>query len=188
MPEFLDCIVEDINRIKVLIDLDRPSLRFVYFDECEEHVELVTLLGALRSAPAGIDLGERGPVVFVSTDWPDFHRMCPSVLRYGQSVDAIVLGMRPDELHEGPLSAEIESDQQAVVSSCNFKPDALAIQHLGFRSCSLDLIRRRPMRRSDKFVPTFERDLRLRVLTPKVDQCVSGNDPHRTSYHVPNLG
>ena len=59
MPEFLDRIVEDINRIKALIDLDRPSLRFVYFDQCEEHVELVTLLGALRGTPAGVDLGER---------------------------------------------------------------------------------------------------------------------------------
>lgn len=58
MPEFLDCVVEDINRIKVLIDLDRPSLCFVYFDECEEHVELVTLLSALRGTPAGVDLGK----------------------------------------------------------------------------------------------------------------------------------
>jgi hypothetical protein len=80
--------------------------------------------------------------------------MYPSVLRYGQSIDAIILGMRPDELHEGHLSAEVESDHQAVVSSRNFEPDALAVQHFGFRSCSLDLIRRGPMRGSDEFVPT----------------------------------
>jgi len=63
-------------------------------------------VGALRCPPVGVDLGERSPVIFVSSDWPDFHRMLPSELRYGQSVDAIVRGMGPDELYEGHLSAE----------------------------------------------------------------------------------
>jgi hypothetical protein len=44
----------------------------------------------------------------------------------------------PMKLHEGHLSAEVESDRQAVVSCRNVEPDALAVQHLGFRSCSLD--------------------------------------------------
>jgi hypothetical protein len=33
-------------------------------------------------------------------------------LRYGQSIYAVVLGMGADELHEGYLPAEIESDHQ----------------------------------------------------------------------------
>ena len=44
------------------------------------------------------------------------------------------------------------------------------------------------MRGSDEFVPAFERNLCLRMLAPKVDERVSGNDPHGTMYHVPNMG
>src|SRR6266436_6300761 len=93
ISEFLDRIVKHVDRIEALVDVDRPSLCFIYFDKREEHVEPVTFLGALRCAPAGVDLGERGSMIFVRTDRPDFHHMFPLKLRYGQSIDAIVLGM-----------------------------------------------------------------------------------------------
>ena len=63
MPEFLDGVVEHVDRIKALIDIDRPSLRFVNFDKCEKYVKLVAFLGALRCTPAGVDLGKRCPVI-----------------------------------------------------------------------------------------------------------------------------
>jgi hypothetical protein len=89
--------------------------------------------------------------------------------------------MGADKLYEGYLSTKIEGDDQAVVSSRDFEPDALAVEDLGFRGGSLNLVCRGPMRRSDELEPTFERDLRFRVLAPKVDKRISGNDPHGTS-------
>jgi hypothetical protein len=38
-------------------------------------------------------------------------------LRDRRSIDPVVFGVRPDELHKGDLPAEIESRDQAVVSS-----------------------------------------------------------------------
>jgi hypothetical protein len=89
--------------------------------------------------------------------------------------------MGTDELYKGHLSAKIEGDDQAVVSSRDFESDALTVQDLGFRGGSLNLVCRGPMRRSDELEPTFERDLRFRVLAPKVDKRISGNDPHGAS-------
>ena len=74
MTKLLDGIVEHVDRIKTLADFNRPSFRLVYFDECEEYVEPVAFVGALWRAPVGVDLGERGPMIFVSSDWPEFHR------------------------------------------------------------------------------------------------------------------
>jgi hypothetical protein len=54
MPEFLDGIVEHVSGIKTLVGFNRPSPRFVDFDKCEQPVALV---GALRCAPVGVDLG-----------------------------------------------------------------------------------------------------------------------------------
>src|ERR1700719_4197762 len=68
--------------------------------------------------------------------------------------------MCPDELHEGDLPTEIESSNQAIVSSRDLEPHTLAVQHLGFRSGFLDLIRGTPLRRSHELVPAFKRDLR----------------------------
>jgi hypothetical protein len=53
---------------------------------------------------------------------PDFHRILPSKLRYGQSVDVVVLAMGTDKLCEGHLSAKIEGDDQAVVSALSGAP------------------------------------------------------------------
>ena len=68
VPEFLDGIVEHINRIKAFVDVDRPPPRFIYFDECKKHVELVTFLRAFRRPPAALDLSERCAVLFVGTN------------------------------------------------------------------------------------------------------------------------
>ena len=78
MPEFIDRVVEHVDRIEAFIDRHRPSLRFVYLDKGEKNVQPVACLGAFSRAPGGLDLGERGPVIFVRTDRPDFHRLSPS--------------------------------------------------------------------------------------------------------------
>jgi hypothetical protein len=79
-------------------------------------------------------------VVFVSANWPDIHELFHSELRYGQSVDAVVLGVGADEFHEGDLPTKIKSGHQTVISSCNLEPDALAIAYFGYWSRSLDLV------------------------------------------------
>ncbi len=42
MPEFLDGVVEHVDRIKALINIDRPLFCFVNFNKCEEYVNFVT--------------------------------------------------------------------------------------------------------------------------------------------------
>jgi hypothetical protein len=106
VPELVDRIVEDVDRIKAFAGVGTPSLRFIDLDKCDKHVKPIPLFGALRCTPAGFNLRERGFVVFVGADRSDFHASFPLVLRYGQNVDAIVFGMRADELHEGYLPAD----------------------------------------------------------------------------------
>src|SRR5450631_3673846 len=77
MAELLDGIVEYVDWVEARVDVDRPSLRLVYFNECEEYVEPVAFLGALRGTPAGLDLGQGGAVIFVGTDRSDLHQMVP---------------------------------------------------------------------------------------------------------------
>jgi hypothetical protein len=102
VPKFVDGIVEYVDRIKAFAEIDRLSLCFVDLDKCEKHVKLIALFGTLGCTPAGYDLCERGFVIFVGADRPDFHALFSSlVLRYGQRVDAIVFSMSANELHEG---------------------------------------------------------------------------------------
>ena len=77
--------------------------------------------------PSRPHFGKRGFMIFVGADRSDFHAPFPLVLRYGQGIDAIVFGMRANELHERHLPTEIKGDHQAIVSSCNFEPGALAV-------------------------------------------------------------
>ena len=86
--------------------------------------------------------------------------------------------MGTDKFHEGYLPAKVEGGHQAIVPSCNLEPDALAVQHLGSRRRLLDLIRGHPMRGSDERVPTFKRNLCLRVVGPKADERIPSNHPH----------
>jgi hypothetical protein len=65
VPELIDHIADCVDRIEAIVDVNRPSPRFVYFDESKEHVEPVTLFSALCCAPASIDLGERRSGIFV---------------------------------------------------------------------------------------------------------------------------
>ena len=104
-----------------------PLLRFVDLDKCEKHVKPIALFGTLRCTPVGFDLCECRFMIFVGADRSDFHAPFPLVLRYGQRVDAIVFGVSADELHEGHLPTEIKGDHQAIVSSCNLEPVALAV-------------------------------------------------------------
>src|SRR5262245_35235130 len=108
MAELVDGILEHVGRIEALIHVDGPSPCLVYLDEREENIELVGFLSALRCAPAALDFGERRAVIFLGADRPDFHEISPSELRHSQSIDAVVLRMRPDELHKHDLPAEIE--------------------------------------------------------------------------------
>src|SRR5947199_1282584 len=55
MAEFVYGIPEHVDRIEGLVDLDRPPLCLVDFDEREEHIKLVTLLRTLRCSPTGLD-------------------------------------------------------------------------------------------------------------------------------------
>jgi hypothetical protein len=57
-------------------------------------------------------------------------------LRDGQSVDAVIFCVGADELDEDDLPTKLERRHQTIVSSRNFEPDALAVQHLGLRSGS----------------------------------------------------
>jgi hypothetical protein len=101
-----------------------------------------------------------------------------SKLRYRQGVDVIVLRVGSQELHEDDLPVKVKSSDQAVVSSGNFEPDTLAVQHLALWSSSLDIISRSPTRHPDKCVPTPKRDLGLRMPVPETNQHMSGDNPH----------
>ena len=68
VAEFFDGVVEHVDWIEAVVDIDRPTLRFVGFDKRKEHVELVALFGALSGAPAGIDFRERRPVILVGAN------------------------------------------------------------------------------------------------------------------------
>ena len=48
MAEFVYGITEHVDRIEGLVDLDRPSLCLVDFDERDEHIKLVALLRTLE--------------------------------------------------------------------------------------------------------------------------------------------
>src|SRR5258707_7918901 len=102
-------------------------------------------------------------------------------LRYRHCIDTVILCMGADELHEGDLPTEIESGHQAIVSSRDLEPHTLAVQHLGFRSGFLDLIRGCPLRGSYDRVPAFKRDLCSRVLAPEADKHVSSDEPHASA-------
>jgi hypothetical protein len=59
--------------------------------------------------------------------------MSPSILRHAQRADLVVFGMRADEFHKSDLAAEIESRYETIISSGDFEPHALAIEHFCFR-------------------------------------------------------
>src|SRR5580692_4624461 len=96
--------------------------------------------------------------------------------------------MGADEFHEDDLSTEIESSDQAIISSRDLEPDALAVQHLGFRSGFLNLIRGGPLRGSHELMPAFQGHSCFRMPAPEVDKHVSSNHPHSLTYHVPKMG
>src|SRR5262249_54930936 len=104
----------------------------------------------------------------------------PLKLRHCQRIDAVVLGMGSDELHEGDLAAEIESNNQTIVSSSDLEPDALAAQHLGLRSRFLHLVHQTPIGGSDEFVQTLKQNFCLRMFVGKADEQFWGNDSHGT--------
>ena len=58
-----------------------------------------------------------------------------------QCIDAIVLGVSADKLHESDLTTKIESGYQAIVSSGHLEPHSLPVEHLGFRRGLLNLVR-----------------------------------------------
>src|SRR4051812_48175254 len=101
-----------------------------------------------------------------------------SELRHGRRINAVILRMSTDELYKSDLPLEIEGSYQAIVSSRDVEPHPLAVQHFGFRSGFLDLVRGGPLCRSHEVVPAFERDLCFRVSAPKANKDVSSNDPH----------
>src|SRR5688572_22141226 len=92
------------------------------------------------------------------------------------------------ELHEDDLPAEIECRHQPIVSSRNLESYSLAVEHLRVRRGPLDVVCRNPLRGPDDFVPAFKRNLCFRMLPPKSDKHISGDDPHKGRYHVPLMG
>src|SRR5438876_11001675 len=90
MAEFVHGIPEHVDRIEGLVDLDRPSLCLVDFDEREEHIKLVALLRTIRRAPTGLDRCERCAVILVCANGPDVH-VVSLELRYLQCIDATIL-------------------------------------------------------------------------------------------------
>ena len=73
MPEFINRILEHINRIEPVITIDRPSLCFVALDESNEYIQFVAILGALGGSPASVNLRQSRAVIFIIANWPDFH-------------------------------------------------------------------------------------------------------------------
>jgi hypothetical protein len=90
--------------------------------------------------------------------------------------------MAADELHEGDLPTEIEGNHEPIVSSGNLESHPLAVEDFGFGCRRLDFVGRDPTRSPGQFVPPFERNLRFRVSTPKIDEHISRNDPHTKEY------
>jgi hypothetical protein len=88
------------------------------------------------------------------------------------------LGVGADELHENDPPAEVEGSHQAIISSRNLEPDALAVQHLGFRNRLLHVVSRGPVRGSGQPVPAFHRNLCFRMLARKPDEHAPRYDPH----------
>jgi hypothetical protein len=86
--------------------------------------------------------------------------------------------MGSDKFHKGYLPTEVECDDQAIVPSCDLKPDTLAIQHLSSGSRFLDFICRGPVRRSNELVPAFEGRPCLGVVSPKANKRIPSNYPH----------
>src|SRR5437764_8944561 len=114
MAELVYGIPEHVDRIEGLVDLDRPSLCLVDFDEREEHIELVALLRTLRCAPAGLDRRERCAVILVCANGPDVH-VVSLELRHLQCIDTIIFRVGAHELHEGDLPTKIECVDAALV-------------------------------------------------------------------------
>src|SRR3979409_824583 len=100
MAELIYGIAEHADRIEGRVDLDRPSLCLVDFDEREEHIKPVALLGTLRCAPTVLDRCERCAVILVCANGPDVH-VVSLELRHLPCIDSIIFRARPGELHEG---------------------------------------------------------------------------------------
>jgi hypothetical protein len=107
--------------------------------------------------------------------YPVQNRLCSSMvisseLRHRQCIDAVILRMGADELHEGDLPTEIESGHQLIVSSRDLEPHTPAVQHFGLRSGFLNLICGCPLRRLHELMPALQRDLCFRVPASEVDK------------------
>ena len=73
VAEFVDRIVKDLDGIEAFVGIDRPASRFIALDKRHKDIELVSRLGALGCAPAGLDLGKCRVVIPVVANWPDVH-------------------------------------------------------------------------------------------------------------------
>src|SRR5262249_57520354 len=96
----------------------------------------------------------------------------------GKGMGGGVSGWRAEELQKRDWRGKIKGRNHRVFPSRHFESDALAVQHLGFGSGSLHLVRGRPMRGSHERIPSCKRNLRFWVFAPKCHKCVSGNHPH----------
>ena len=86
--------------------------------------------------------------------------------------------MGSDKFHKRYLTPEVESDDQAIIPSCDLESDALAIQYLGSGSHFLDFISGGPVRGPDELVPALERRSGLGVVSPKSKERISSNNSH----------
>ncbi|WFE75240.1 hypothetical protein P8S53_02190 [Roseinatronobacter sp. S2] len=104
-----------------------------------------------------------------------------SEFRDGQSVYAVIVGVRADEFHEGYLAAKIEGADHAEVAPGYLEADTFGVQHLGLGKGCLNIAGRGPHGCGRHPQPVFKRSAGSGVFCPELDNRSLCNDPHNTS-------
>src|ERR1700722_17816672 len=74
VPHLFNRMVEDVNWIKVLVDIDGPLFLLVGVDKGKKHVQSVAFLCGFGSAPASLDLLKRSSMILFSPNRSNIHR------------------------------------------------------------------------------------------------------------------
>jgi len=100
-----------------------------------------------------------------------------SVHRDGQGIDRIVLGVRPEKLHEHDLSTKVESCNEAIISSGDGEAYTFAVQYLRLWNGASYIVHGYPLRCPYQPLPAFKRDRGFGVSCGICHEHVSGDQP-----------